>query len=117
MLLNCLFIDIENPDVSIKDLFLCSEKDNLEMPHSTEHGRMRNSGLGYQYNVKFPLSASSADVRTIFFREFPRLREAPAFYVCAKGPGTTTKLSIKNYSVPSGQEIRVRILLHPQPIF
>ena len=87
------------------------------MPHSTEHGRMRNSGLGYQYNVKFPLSASSADVRTIFFREFPRLREAPAFYVCAKGPGTTTKLSIKNYSVPSGQEIRVRILLHPQPIF
>lgn len=54
MLLNCLSIDLENPDVSIKDLFLCSEKDNLEMPHSTEHGRMRNSGLGYQYDVKFP---------------------------------------------------------------
>ena len=62
---------------------------------------MEDSGLGYQYDVRFPLSASSADVRAIFLREFPRLLEAQAFYVCSKGPGTSNRLAIKNYSVPS----------------
>lgn len=66
--------------------------------------------MGYQYDVRFPISASSVDVRAISLREFPRLIcEAQAHYVCAKGPGTCNRLSIKNYSIPSGQEIRVRL--------
>jgi hypothetical protein len=96
----------DTQEVCFKDIFLCSEKDELEMPHSTEFRRMADGGLGYRFDVKFPKSATSKDIRAIFYREFPRFKEAQAFYVCAKGPGTSTKLCIKNYSVPSGQEIK-----------
>ncbi|EFX70537.1 hypothetical protein DAPPUDRAFT_112634 [Daphnia pulex] len=92
----------DTQEVCIKDLFQCSEKEKLEMPHSTEYRRMADSGLGYRFDVKFPFqSATSRDIRGISYREFPRLKEAQSFYVCAKGPGTSTKLCIKNYSVPS----------------
>lgn len=83
------------------------------MLYPTEYRRIKNSGFGYQYDIRFPLPASSADERGIFIWEFPRLSEAPAFYVCAKGPGTSNRLSIKNYSVPSGQEIKVRCFVFP----
>jgi hypothetical protein len=45
-----------------------------------------------------------------FSREFPRLKEAHAFYVCAKGPGTSIKRCIKNYSVPPEHEIKLSSL-------
>jgi hypothetical protein len=82
------------------------------MPNSTENKRLKENGLGYQYDVRFPVSASSADVRAIFAREFPRLSEVQAYYVCSKGPGTSNRLAIKNYSIPSGQEIWVRFLIY-----
>jgi|688.fasta_scaffold349732_1 hypothetical protein len=77
------------------------------MSYSTKYRRMAECGLGYRFNVKFPQSATSRDMKRIFYRGFPRLTEVQAFYVCAKGHGTSTKLCIKNYSVPSGQEIKV----------
>jgi hypothetical protein len=80
------------------------------MPHSTEYRRMADSGLGHRFDVKFPQSAKSRDIRGIFSREFPRLKEAQAFYVCAKGPGTSTKRCIKNYSVTPGHEIKLSSL-------
>lgn len=64
---------------------MCSEKDILEMPYSTEHGRMRQSGLGYQCDIRFHLSGLNADVRAMFFREFLKLREAPECSVFPKG--------------------------------
>jgi hypothetical protein len=32
---------------------MCSEKDILEMPHFTEHGIIRQSGLGYHAILGF----------------------------------------------------------------
>lgn len=55
---------------------MCSEKAILEVPHSSEHGRMRQYGLGYRGDIRFPLSGLNADARAMFFREFQKLREA-----------------------------------------
>jgi hypothetical protein len=57
-----LFLHIkEMHTLIIKDLFLCSVKYLLEMPNSTENQRLKVNWLGYQYDVRFPISASSAD--------------------------------------------------------
>ena len=45
-------------DASVKDLFLCSQKDKLEMPHSTEHRLMKDCGLGNRFDIKFPTQSS-----------------------------------------------------------
>lgn len=105
--LNVIFFTIfRHPRSMLQGYISLFWKGRTGVPHSTEFRRMADGGLGYRFNVKFPKSATSKDIRAIFYREFPRFKEAHAFYVCAKGPGTSTKLCIKNYSVPSGQEIK-----------